>query len=89
MKKPKKKTKKRAPRASSIRPGDFVKARFVEKPADPEGPSSELMWVQVTRVSGNSITGRLDNKPAYYRSIRYGDSITFPRSAVIGYLQKP
>jgi uncharacterized protein YegJ (DUF2314 family) len=87
----KKRTKRSAPRAkhNPIKVGDFVKARFVQQPPIPGDPASELMWVQVTRVRGSSITGRLDNKPAFFRSIRYGDSITFPRSAVIGYLQKP
>lgn len=87
--KTKKRSKTKRATHNPIRVGDFVKARFVEQPANPEGPASELMWVQVTGVRGSSITGRLDNKPAFYRSIRYGDSVTFPRSAVIGYLQKP
>jgi hypothetical protein len=83
----KKKTTKKRKRAT-IRVGDYVKCVFREDPPRPGSPSSERMWLVVRSVRGASITGALDSKPLFYRRIKRGDVVTFPRSAVVQHWPK-
>lgn len=59
----------------AVKPGDAVKLVFRE------GIHVERMWVQVTEKretqEGAVFVGFLDNDPAFIRSIKAGDSLTF------------
>lgn len=42
-----------------------------------DGDITEYMWVSVTDIYDNMITGNLGNEPIEIKNIRYGDLITF------------
>jgi uncharacterized protein YegJ (DUF2314 family) len=58
--------------------GDIVKLCF----EDSEGEGSERMWVTVTSVSGDTLTGVLDNTPFMLECITYGDPVQFKKENI-------
>lgn len=50
----------------------IIKARFSN------GTSEEFMWVSVTGISGETISGQLENSPASLTHIKIGDTVTVP-----------
>ncbi len=50
--------------------GFGIKKKFVE------GDSVEHMWVEITRIDGNTMSGRLSNKPGTIRHLSLGDPVT-------------
>ncbi len=64
------------------RPGETfaVKAPF----ADEHG--QEFMWVAVAAVDDTHVHGRLDNDPAFVRSVRAGEPVSVPRDRVNDWL---
>lgn len=61
--------------------GDIVKIIFVGTGRDQD--DIERMWVEVTLLEGDQITGNLANEPFGLRSIKLGDEIQFQRSDII------
>lgn len=60
---------------------DFVvKVRFTN------GENAEYIWVMVTGLEGETITGTLGNEPAYLTDLHDGDVVTFPRDDVIDWI---
>lgn len=46
----------------------------------------EYMWVMVTGVDGEYLIGKLDNRPAYIRSITAGQVVRVPRRGLTDWL---
>jgi hypothetical protein len=66
----------------SLRPGDMVKLMFVV-PEETRGPSTERMWVKVTRDSNGAYRGELNNAPVFIRHLPKGTLIKFGPEHVI------
>jgi hypothetical protein len=67
----------------SLNPGDMVKLLFVV-PEETRGPSTERMWVKVTRVSPDgTYRGELNNAPVFIRKLPKGTTIKFGPEHVI------
>ena len=47
-----------------------VKAKFTD------GQTNEWMWVQVKSITGNTVTGVLDNEPIDVKNVRVGQTVT-------------
>ncbi len=74
---------------------EFVKAFNEQKPGRAcavktaftvKGGGTEHMWLQVQRIEGDSITGRLDNDPAQDVGHQLGDVITIKQDQVEDWL---
>jgi hypothetical protein len=66
----------------ALSPGDHVKLLFRGNPGG-KSFDVERMWVSLTDVNGNSLTGRLDNVPYELHQLRPDDVIHFHRDQVI------
>lgn len=47
-----------------------VKLRFTE------GDKNEFMWILVSDITGDTVTGRLDNSPGIVKNVQEGDTVT-------------
>ncbi|PVX30136.1 immunity protein Imm33 domain-containing protein [Sphingomonas pokkalii] len=66
----------------ALMPGDLVKLIFQSVPASAEF-AAERMWVKITHVDGEKLTGRLDNAPLDMPQLRPGSVIRCRRGDVI------
>lgn len=66
----------------SVAPGDLVKIIFESIPPSAEW-GAERMWVIVTGVDGDELTGTLDNEPADMPQLKPGDIVQFKRGHII------
>jgi hypothetical protein len=66
----------------SVVPGDLVKITFESIPPSAEW-GAERMWVIVTGVDGDVLTGTLDNEPADIPQLKPGDVVRFQRGHII------
>lgn len=66
----------------SVAPGDLVKIIFESIPPSAEW-GAERMWVIVTGVDGDELTGTLDNEPADIPQLKPGDVVQFQRGHII------
>lgn len=66
----------------ALAPGDQVKLLFRSIPPGPKF-EVERMWVTITDVDGDRISGELDNVPFDMPQIRLGDPVWFLRSDAI------
>ncbi len=66
----------------SVAPGDLVKIIFESIPPSPQW-DAERMWVIVTKVEGEELTGTLDNEPADIPQLKAGDIVQFQRWHII------
>jgi len=57
--------------------GNQAKLIFSFESDDPEDPSAERMWVEITEKIGNKFVGYLDNDPAHIKDLKYKDVIEF------------
>ena len=56
----------------------LIKARFTE----PGDNGAEHMWVEVSSVNRDNISGILLSSPDWLKNVKYGDNVTFPKSSV-------
>jgi hypothetical protein len=56
---------------AAIRAGDFVKLIF------DGGDTTERMWVRVTAITAEGLTGELADEPFSLDCIRFGDAVKF------------
>lgn len=69
----------------SVKPDMHVQLMF--QPSSPDqSHGGERMWVKVTERSGDQIKGLLDNDPAYFQDLKWGDEITFEAHHIISVL---
>lgn len=67
------------------KPGDFVKTKLMTRKPD----KFEHMWIKVTRVRGNLITGILDNNPVFGEDIlKCGDEISIGAHTISNCISK-
>ena len=66
-----------------LQPSDEVKLIFQFDSDDPEAPSAERMWVEITEISGRRFKGILDNDPVYIDDLKCGDPVTFEEKHII------
>jgi len=66
----------------ALAPGDQVKLIFRSIPSGPKF-EAERMWVTITAINGDSVSGELDNTPFDMPQMRLGDAVSFERSDVI------
>ena len=66
----------------AVAPGDQVKLIFRSIP-DARDFDAERMWVTVTAVDGDTLSGTLDNHPGDMPQLPFGTDVSFPRSSVI------
>jgi len=59
-----------------LEPGMWVKKQFTQD------TFTEHIWVILTVVDGDSLTGTLDNDPFQLTNVKWGDIISFDRSEV-------
>lgn len=69
-------------RLAAIEPGDTVKLIFRGKPAGRQY-DAERMWVMVTEVNEEDLTGTLENSPFDMPQIKSGDVVHFKRWHII------
>ena len=69
----------------ALGPGDLAKIVFRSLPPGREW-GAERMWVLITMVEGDLLTGTLDNTPSDMPQLRAGDTVRFKRSDVISLL---
>jgi len=62
---------------SQLKVGNEVKLMFEFESDDPEAPSAERMWVEITSITDDGYIGKLDNEPAYIQDIKYEDPVEF------------
>jgi len=62
---------------SLLNAGNQAKLIFSFESDDPEDPSAERMWVEITEKIGNKFVGYLDNDPAHIKDLKYKDVIEF------------
>ena len=62
--------------------GDLVKLSFECEPVD-MGFAGERMWVRVVDVNGPYFVGKLSNRPAVIRRLRFGSRVVFLPEHVI------
>jgi hypothetical protein len=67
---------------AAIAVGDLVKAVFRPLPADRKY-DAERMWVRVTAIDGDLLTGELDNDPLDMPQLQAGSIVQIPRAHVI------
>lgn len=68
---------------SCLKHGNHAKLIFVFQTDDPEGPSGERMWVEITDVTDSGFVGVLDNQPEWIKDLNYRDTITFEANHII------
>jgi uncharacterized protein YegJ (DUF2314 family) len=51
-----------------------------------EAKEQEWMWVEVTRIDGDQIQGKLANQPELIRHVKLGDEVTVPRADVADWI---
>ena len=66
-----------------MKPGDEVKLIFRFDSGNPEAPSAERMWVEITKIAGRDFEGELDNEPVYITDLECGDPLTFSEKHII------
>lgn len=66
----------------ALEPGDLAKIVFRSIPPGREW-DAERMWVLITAVDGEDLTGTLDNHPSDMPQLSTGDEVRFRRSHVI------
>lgn len=64
------------------RPGDT----FAVKVPFTDDYGREYMWVVVTAIDGQYMIGKLDNRPAYVRSVSAGQIVRVPRRGLTDWL---
>jgi hypothetical protein len=74
-----------AEQLAAVAPGDHVKIVVRSRLPDREW-DAERMWVKVTAVDGDSVTGDLDNEPFDIPGLHSGETLHFPRSAAVDIL---
>jgi len=67
------------------RPDDAFIVKFGFATGNPD-MENEFMWLQVASINGDSVTGILDNEPAYTDDVAYGDRVTRPVSEINDWL---
>lgn len=72
---------------ATLEPGDDVKLMFEAKgwTHGLHGCSGERMWVTITKVKGDRFEGSLNNVPAVWNHLHYGDKVKFTRAHIIDY----
>ena len=68
---------------SMLKAGDGVKLIFRFESDDPSQPNAERMWVEITKISGGTFDGTLDNDPHYIQDIKLGDPVSFSEKHII------
>lgn len=68
---------------SLLSAGNQAKLIFEFESDDPEAPSAERMWVEITDVKNGIFSGYLDNDPAYIKDLKYKDTLEFRECHVI------
>lgn len=68
---------------AALKVGDFVKLMFF--PVD--GPGGERMWVQITSIHGDQLTGTLSNNPVCIEGLEYDDEVAFHLDHVINFME--
>ncbi len=77
-------------RSLEIIPGFYVKIRFTDESLTDHEINSEWMWVKVTEVTGNHLTGVLDNIPEFVENINFGETVFFTRDQIASHwVQEP
>ncbi len=66
----------------AVAPDDIVKIIFESIPPSDEW-DAEHMWVIVTAVDGDQMTGTLDNRPSDMPQLKHGDVVRFQRWHII------
>ena len=66
----------------AVAPGDLVKIIFESIPPS-DAWDAERMWVIVTAIDGDSLTGTLDNQPRDMPQLKHGDVVHFQRGHII------
>ena len=69
----------------NLKVGNIVKLTFEFDSSNPEHPSAERMWVQITEINGEKFKGILDNHPFYLHELYAGDKISFEHRHIIGH----
>lgn len=67
---------------AAVRVGDSVRLTF-EWLTDVEKYGGERMWVEITRIDGETLTGTLDNEPFEKGKLQRGDVIAFERRHIL------
>ena len=68
---------------SLLNVGNQAKLIFSFESDDPEDPSAERMWVEITERIENKFIGYLDNDPAYIKDLNYKDIIEFSEIHIV------
>ena len=68
---------------SLLNVGNQAKLIFSFESDDPEDPSAERMWVEITERIENKFIGYLDNDPAYIKDLKYKDIIEFSEIHIV------
>lgn len=59
-----------------LKVGDLVKLIFVTETKEDDGFRGERVWVEITKINGKRLSGKLDNEP-YRLPLKIGDEISF------------
>ena len=68
---------------SQLKAENQAKLIFEYESDDPEAPSAERMWVEITEVKNGVFSGYLDNEPAYINDLKHKDPIEFRECHII------
>lgn len=66
----------------ALAPGDLAKLTFIGIPGG-KTYEAERMWVMLTQVAGDKLTGRLDNDPLELYQLHAGDIVHFERHQIL------
>jgi len=69
---------------AGLKPGEYID---VKAPFTVLGGGREWMWVEITRWSGNAITGTLQNEPVDIRNLRAGQVVKVREDDVFDYIR--
>ena len=64
---------------SQLKEKNFVKLIFKFESDDPEVPSAERMWVEITGIKKDNFIGILSNEPFHIKDLQYGDKLEFKK----------
>ncbi|MHC1683045.1 MAG: DUF2314 domain-containing protein [Clostridiaceae bacterium] len=67
--------------------GNLIKLIFVMEKPHTNGCRAEKMWVEITSVQNGILTGILNNKPYYLKSIKAGGIITLKQRILQVYME--
>ena len=68
---------------SQLKVENQAKLIFEFESDDPEAPSAERMWVEITEVKNGVFSGYLDNEPAYINDLKHKDPVEFRECHII------